>query len=290
VARLAPAHILIGFCDVGEEVEEAIIKLVTIRIAAYGLLSLVSIAYAHAAEPRAGSWKLVSAQSSLDPPNRLLIVSAAGTVHVLMTGEIHLDFTAKSDGKLTPAPSNPLFDEVQIKRIDKKQAEVIEKKNGAEVGTIRNVLSKNGKELTLTTSRPGNKDQISIWSRTGAAKGVLDPFAGNWIEDMSKTRMGQGAPLKIDAIGADGVRFAYDYSYTAHFDGKRYDLHNSPNDTVQLTQVDAHSVDAIYRRDEQITQRDQWMVAPDGKTMTLLSTGTLQSGQKFTEKLVFERE
>jgi hypothetical protein len=281
---------LSGFCGVREAVEEAIIKFVTIRIAACALLSLLSIAYALAADPRAGSWKLVSAQSSLDPPDRLLIVSAAGTVHVLMTGEIHLDLTAKSDGKQTPVPSNPLFDEVQIHRIDKKQVQVIEKKNGAEVATIRNVLSKNGKEVTLTTSRPGNKDQISIWSRTGAAKGVLDPFAGNWIQDVSKTRMRQGVPLKIDAIGANGVRFAYDYSYTANFDGKRYDLHNSSNDTVQLTQGDAHSVDAIYRRDEQITQKDHWIVAPDGKTMTLLSTGTLQTGQKFTEKLSFERE
>jgi hypothetical protein len=262
----------------------------TIRSTAFALLTFLSAVYALAVDPRVGSWKLVSAQSSLDPPDRLLIVSAAGTVHVLMTGEIHLDFTAKSDGKQTPVPSNPLFDEVQIHRIDKKQVQVIEKKNGAEVATIRNVLSKNGKEVTLTTSRPGIKDQISIWSRTGAAKGALDPFAGNWIQDVSKTRMRQGVPLKIDAIGANGVRFAYDYGYTANFDGKRYDLHNSSNDTVQLTQVDAHSVDAIYRRDEQITQKDHWIVAPDGKTMTLLSTGTLQTGQKFTEKLSFERE
>jgi hypothetical protein len=243
-----------------------------------------------AADPRTGSWKLVLAQSSLDPPDRLVIVSTAATVHVSMTGETHLDFTAKTDGKETPAPSNPLFDEVQLRRINKKQVQVIEKKNGTDVATIHNVLSKDGKELTLTTSRPGRADQISIWLRTDAAKGALDPFAGEWAQDVSKTRMRQGLPLKIDAIGADGVRFVYDYSYTARFDGKRYDLHNSPNDTVQLMQVDAHSLDAIYRRDEQITQKDHWIVAPDGKTMTLTSTGTLQTGQKFTEKLTFERE
>lgn len=262
----------------------------TIRVTACALLSFLSTVYALAVDPRVGSWKLVSAQSSLDPPDRLLIVSTAGTVHVSMTGETHLDFTAKSDGKETPAPSNPLFDEVHLHRIDKKQVQVIEKKNGAEVATIHNVLSKDGKELTLTTSRPGHADQISIWLKTGHAKGVLDPFAGEWTQDLSKTRMREGVPLKIDAIGVDGVRFAYDYSYTAHFDGKRYDLRNSSNDTVQLTQVDGHSVDAIYRRDEKTTQNDHWVVAPDGKTMTLLSTGTLQTGQKFTEKLAFERE
>ena len=35
-------------------------------------------------------------------------------------------------------------------------------------------------------------------------------------------------PLKIDASGSGGVRFSDDYSYTAHFDGKPYDLQNSP--------------------------------------------------------------
>lgn len=265
-------------------------KSMTISFAACALLCLLTAAYALASDPRAGTWKLVSAESSLDPPDRLVITSTAGTIHVSMTGEIHLDFTAKSNGKQTPVLSNPLFDEVQLHRINKKQVEVIEQKQGAEVATIHNDLSKNGKELTLTTSRPGHPDQISIWSRTGAAKGALDPFAGEWTEDVSKTRMRQELPLKIEAVGADGVRFAYDYSYTAHFDGKPYDLHNSSNDTVQLTQVDAHTVDAICRRDAQITQKDHWMVSPDGKTMTLLSTGTLQSGQKFSEKLGFARE
>lgn len=207
-----------------------------------------------------------------------------------MTGETRLDFTAKSDGKQTPAPSNPLFDEVQLHRKGRKQVDVIEKKNGALAATIRNVLSKDNKELTLTTSRPGHPDQISIWVRTSASKGVRDPFSGDWIQDVSKTRMRQGIPLTIDAVGNDGVRFAYDYSYTAHLDGKQYDLHDSRNDTVQLSQVDAHTLDAIYRRDQQVTQKDRWSVAPDGKTMTLTATGTLETGQRFTEKLAFERK
>lgn len=271
-------------------VPEALIsKPMTIRIAACMLPGLLLVTSAFATDPRVGSWTLVSAQSSLDPPDRLLITSTGGAVHILMSGETQLEFTAKSDGKQTTVPSNPLFDEVQLRRIDKKQVEIIEKKNGALVATIRNVLSKDGKELTLSASRPGHIDQISVWSRTGAAKGAFDPFAGNWIRDVSKTRLRQAAPLRIDAVGADGVRFTYDYSYTAHFDGKQYDLHDSRNDTVQLTQVDAHIVDAIYRRDQQIAQKDRWVLASDGKSMTLTSTGALETGQKFTEKLVFNR-
>ena len=60
---------------------------------------------------------------------------------------------------------------------------------------------------------------------------------------------------------------------TARFDGKQYDLKNSRNDTVTLQLVDAHTVDSIYRRDDQLTQKDRWVVSADGKQMTLTDHG-----------------
>jgi hypothetical protein len=269
--------------------EAIITTFANVRIAAVAALALLA-AQALAADPRVGSWTLLSAQSFLDPPDKLSIVSSNGMSHVTMTGETHLEFTAKADGKQTPVPANPMFDQVQLHRINKKQVEVTEMKNGAIVATIRNGLSKDGKELTLTTSRPGHPDQVSVWTRTEAAKGSPDPFAGEWTQDVSRTLMRQGMTLTIDALGSDGVRFAGDYNYTAHFDGKQYDVHNSRNDTVQLALADPHTVDAVYRRDQQITQKDRWTVAPDDKTMTLTSSGTLETGQRFTEKLVFQRK
>jgi len=263
--------------------------LVTTRFALIALFGLINIS-ALAADPRAGSWTLVAAQCSLDPADKLSIVSADGTVHVLMRGETHVDLTAKADGKQLPVLANPVFDQIQLHRISKKQVEVIEKKNGALVAQIRNALSKDGSELTLTTSRPGHPDQITVWIRNEATKPGPDPFAGDWTQDVSKTRMKQGMLLTIEALGGDAVRFSGEYSYTAHFDGKPYDLKNSPNDTVQLTQVDGHIVEAAYRRDQQVTQRDRWVVTPDGKSMTLVSSGELETGQHFNEKLVFQRK
>ena len=101
--------------------------------------------------------------------------------------------------------------------------------------------------------------------------------------------MRQGLTLKIETEGG-GVRFAWDYSYTARFDGKPYDLKNSRNDTVTLALADAHTVDAIYRRDNQMTQKDRWVVSTDGKQMTLTSTGTLETGQHIGEKLRFRKQ
>jgi hypothetical protein len=260
-----------------------------IRLAAIGVIGIFATVNAAASDPRAGSWTLVSAQSSLDPADKLSIVSSNGTVHVVMTGETHLDFTADSDGKRPSTSSNPSFDQVQLHRINKKQVEVIEKKNGAVVATIRNTLSQDGSELTLMTLSPGHPDQISVWTRAGAAKKSPDPFAGDWTQDVTKTRLRQGMTLSIEIAGNDSVHFAGEYSYTARFDGKQYDVKNSRNDTVQLAQADSHTVNATYRRDQQVTQQDRWVVAPDGKTMTLTTSGTLETGQRFNEKLVFQR-
>ena len=201
-----------------------------------------------------------------------------------MSGETHLDFTAKWDGHDASVPGNPGFNQIELRRIDKRQAEVTEKKDGAVVATVRDKLSSDGNELTITTASKGHADQITVWTRSGGAKVAGDLFAGEWTQDLSKTRLRQGLVLKIEADGNDGVRFSGDFSYTARFDGKQYDLKNSRNDTVTLQLVDAHTVDAIYRRDDQVTQKDRWVVSADGQQMTLTTTGTLETGQRLTRE------
>jgi hypothetical protein len=256
----------------------------------FAVLALVAAFQIGAADPRLGAWTLISAQSSLDPPNKLSITSAQDSVHVVMSGETHLDFTAKWDGHDAPLPGNPGFNQVHLRRIDKKQVEVTEKKDGAVVATVREKISSDGNELTTTTASAGRANQIAVWTRSGGPKVARDPFAGEWTQDLGKTRLRQGLMLKIDPNGNDGVHFLGDFSYTARFDGKQYDLKNSRNDTVQLQLVDAHTVDSIYRRDDQVTQKDSWVVSGDGRQMTLTTTGTLETGQHLTEKLVFQKQ
>ena len=243
-----------------------------------------------AADPRIGSWTLISAQSSLDPPNKLSITSVHGAVHVVMSGEIRVDFTAKPNGHETAVPGNPAFNQIELHRIDKKQSEIKEKKDGAVVATIRNKLSGDGKELTITTESAGHSDQIRVWTRIGGAKSALDPLVGEWAQDLGKTRLRQGLMIRIESNGTDGVRFSGEFSYTARFDGKPYDLKNSRNDTVTLQLVDPHTVDSFYRRDDQVAQKDRWIVSGDGQQMMLTTSGTLETGQRVTEKLVFKKQ
>jgi hypothetical protein len=242
------------------------------------------------ADPRLGSWTLISAQSSMAPPNRLSITPLHDGMHIVMSGETHLDFTANSNGHDSPAPGNLGFNQIKLRRIDKRQAEVQEKKDGNLVATVREKLSNDGNELTSTTATAGRADKITVWTRSGGAKVAKDLFAGEWTQDLSKTRLRQGLVLKIDMDGSGAVHFLGDFSYTARFDGKQYDLKNSPNDTVTLELSDPHTVNAIYRRDNQVTQKDTWVVSADGQQMTLSTAGTLETGQRITEKLLFKKQ
>jgi hypothetical protein len=254
------------------------------------LLGLIAALQLGAADPRIGSWTLISAQSSLDPPNKLSIVSLHDGVHFVSSGDTHVDFTAKWDGHGAPVQGNPAFDQIEVRRISKTQAEVKEKKDGAVVAIVRYKLSADGSELTGTTSEKGHADQIAVWTRTGGTRVADNLFAGEWTQDLSKTRLRQGMALKIEADGKDGVRFSGDYGYSARFDGKEYDLRNSVNDTVTLELVDAHTVDAIYRRDDKITQKDRWVVSADGQEMTVTTTGVMETGQQVRETIVFRKQ
>jgi hypothetical protein len=254
------------------------------------MLALLLAVPSWAADPRIGSWKLVSAQCTLDPPNKLSIIDLHDEVRVVMTGDKSMDFRANGKGQETSVAGNPAFDQVELHRSDRKHAEVKEKKDSALVATVRESLSANGNELTITTASIGHADQITVWTRSGGAKSVHDPFAGDWTQDMSKTVLRQGTPLEIEADGDNGVRFSGEFSYTARFDGKQYDLRNSRNDTVTLQLVDSHTVDAIYRRDDQVTQKDRWAVSGDEQQMTLTTSGTFETGQRISEKLVFKKQ
>jgi len=254
------------------------------------LLVVVSGVRMVAADPRIGSWTVISAESALDPPNKISITAVHDGVHVVSSGDTHLDFTAKWHGDDTSVQGNPAFNQIEVRRIDKNQAQVREKKDGVVVATVRHKLSSDGNELTMTTAEKGRANQITVWTRSGGTKVADNRFAGEWTEDLSKTRLRQGLGLKIDPDGTEGVRFSGEFSYTARFDGKEYNLKNSHNDTVTLQLVDAHTLDSIYRRDNQVAQRDRWVVSADGQQMTLTTTGVLETGQQVREKIVFRKQ
>jgi hypothetical protein len=62
-----------------------------------------------------------------------------------MVGSPRLDFAAGWDGHDNHGQNIPAFNQIIIRRIDKNQAEIKEKKNGALVATLRDQISRDRK-------------------------------------------------------------------------------------------------------------------------------------------------
>jgi hypothetical protein len=84
------------------------------------LLALVTALQLGAADPRIGSWTLISAQSSMDPSNKLSVTRLHDAVHIVISGNTHVDFTAKVDGHEASVPGNPAFNQIELRRISIK--------------------------------------------------------------------------------------------------------------------------------------------------------------------------
>ena len=117
---------------------------------------------AQASDPRIGTWKLNVAKSKYDPgpaPKSLTLkVEAAGQGEKATTEFVNADgsqtstvYTANFDGKDAPLTGSRLADTVSLKRIDAQTTERTDKKGGKVVQTLRRVVSKDGKTMTVTT-------------------------------------------------------------------------------------------------------------------------------------------
>ena len=251
---------------------------------------LLAAAQLWAPDPRIGTWKLISAQSVLDPPRKLTITPQGRGVHVVVSGSPRIEFSANWDGRDYPVQNVPAFNRVAMRRLDRNQAELTERKDGMLVATVRDRISKDRKELTIVTIQAGRANQLNVLRRSGGVNDAANPFVGEWTEDLSKTRLRQGLLLKIEPDGKDGVHFSGEFSYTARFDGKDYLLKDSRNDTVTLAVIDAHTVESTYKRGDQVVERDRWVTSTDGLQMTVTTTGLLPAGESLKEELVFRRQ
>jgi len=64
----------------------------------------------------------------------------------------HTEFAGKFDGKDYPYKGNPAYDAISLKRVDDNTYEVALKSKGKVMLTIRNVISKDGKTRTQTST------------------------------------------------------------------------------------------------------------------------------------------
>jgi hypothetical protein len=117
---------------------------------------------AQASDPRIGTWKLNVAKSKYSPgpaPQALTVnVEPSGKGEKVTTEFANADgtrttteYTANFDGKDYPLTGSQIADTVSLKRSNARTTVRTDKKGGTVAQTLRRVVSKDGKTMTVTT-------------------------------------------------------------------------------------------------------------------------------------------
>src|SRR6516165_6058698 len=123
--------------------------------------ALTLFAAAAAADQLSGTWKMNAEKSKYSPgpaPKSLTVVveSDDSNYKIDATGTdgdgkpLHVQYSAKFDGKDYPATGSPNVDSVSVKRVDANTIETLQKKDGKVVMTVTSKVSKDGKTRTST--------------------------------------------------------------------------------------------------------------------------------------------
>ena len=131
-----------------------------------------------------------------------------------------------------------------------------------------------------------------------------DGWVGVWKLNAAKSKS-QGGPLpksitiRMDDL-AGGVKVANDWvnsvdipshmEFSAKYDAKEVAVEGlPPGSTVALTRIDALKLDVI-QKSAGVTTTSHYVVARDGKTMTVNQTITNVDGLKLNNVLVFDKQ
>jgi hypothetical protein len=117
---------------------------------------------AQANDPRIGTWKMNAAKSKFNPgppPQSLTVTVESAAKGEKVTADIgNADgtrtttvYTANFDGKNYPLTGSPTADTVSLKRVDSHTTERTDKKGDKIITTLRRVVSRDGKTMTVTT-------------------------------------------------------------------------------------------------------------------------------------------
>lgn len=127
---------------------------------------------------------------------------------------------------------------------------------------------------------------------------------GTWKMNDAKSKIGQGMQksstvvysadgdkVKITVDGTDADGKAIHSEWTGKFDGKDYPVSGEPgSDTRAYSQVNAHTLHMVVKKDGKIVSSGRIVVAADGKSRTVSITATEATGKKMSSTAVYDKE
>ena len=143
-----------------------------------------------------------------------------------------------------------------------------------------------------------------LFAAASACLAADDASMGTWKLNEAKSKFSPGAPknttvvyeaagdsvkVTVDGVGADGKPSHNEW--TGKFDGKDYPVTGDSNaDTRSYKRVDAHTLKLTKKKGDKVTMSGTATVSADGKTRTVVISGTDASGKKVTATAVYDKQ
>ena len=134
---------------------------------------------------------------------------------------------------------------------------------------------------------------------------TTDPFVGTWRLNVAKSKYtpgpvpksvtstyeaaGKGYKVSVRNEPASGP--VLQYSFTTNLDGADSPITgtNLNADTIAVKRIDANTIEMVNKKGGKVTTTQRSVIAADGKTRTVTTTGTDAQGQKVNNVGVFEK-
>ena len=142
--------------------------------------------------------------------------------------------------------------------------------------------------LAVLTTAQSKDPFVGTW-RLNAAKSKYTP--GPVPKSVTSTYESAGKGYKISVRNEPATGPVQEYSYTTNLDGADSPVTgNNPNaDTIAIKRIDANTLETVNKKGGKVTTTQRNVVAADGKTRTVTTTGTDGQGQRVNNVGVFEK-
>jgi len=133
---------------------------------------------------------------------------------------------------------------------------------------------------------------------------AADANMGTWKLNEAKSKFGAGATknttvvyeaagdmVKVTVDGTDSDGKPVHSEWTGNFDGKDYPVTADPtSDARSYKKVDDHTMQLTVKKDGKVTVTGRIVVAADGKSRTVTTSGTNSKGAKVTTTAVYDKQ
>lgn len=132
-----------------------------------------------------------------------------------------------------------------------------------------------------------HESQMGTW-KLNEAKSKITPGMG---KNTTVTYEAAGENVKVTVEGIDRDGKPLHNEWTGKFDGKDYPVTGDPtSDARSYTIVDDHTLSLTIKKDGKTTVTGQIVVAADGKTRTVTTSGTDSKGKKFENMSTYDKQ